>query len=82
MQDQHYIDVTVTCRWFALCDHDATGVIPHPVLGPVPACQRCAAKTGEWLRRATFSRSPAGDNRLACWDAETGELFARIGRDR
>jgi hypothetical protein len=32
------------CRWFALCDHEAVGTVPHPVLGDVPACQRCVDK--------------------------------------
>jgi hypothetical protein len=32
------------CRWFALCDHPAVGVIKHPILGLVPCCQRCAEK--------------------------------------
>lgn len=31
------------CQWFALCDHDATLTVPHPALGDVPACARCAA---------------------------------------
>jgi hypothetical protein len=29
------------CRWFALCANRATGVVPHPVLGSVPVCDRC-----------------------------------------
>jgi hypothetical protein len=32
------------CQWFALCDNIATGTLAHPVLGPVPICDRCAAK--------------------------------------
>lgn len=34
----------VACAWFALCDNTATALEPHPVLGPVPICNRCAAK--------------------------------------
>lgn len=34
----------VMCAWFALCDHTATALEPHPALGPVPICDRCAAK--------------------------------------
>ncbi|OCB43673.1 hypothetical protein A5721_23905 [Mycobacterium vulneris] len=34
----------VLCAWFALCDQTATALEPHPVLGPVPICDRCAAK--------------------------------------
>jgi hypothetical protein len=30
------------CRWFALCPNDATQTVPHPILGDVPACDRCA----------------------------------------
>lgn len=33
-----------TCKWFALCENAATLTIPHPILGDVPACQRCADK--------------------------------------
>lgn len=36
--------MNTTCEWFALCDHDAIGVTPHPILGDVPICQRCADK--------------------------------------
>jgi hypothetical protein len=31
------------CRWFALCNRPATTAVPHPVLGMVPCCDRCAA---------------------------------------
>jgi hypothetical protein len=30
------------CRWFALCNRAVTTAIPHPVLGMVPCCDRCA----------------------------------------
>lgn len=29
------------CQWFALCDRQATGTTPHPILGDVPTCDRC-----------------------------------------
>lgn len=29
------------CRWFAMCDNQATGTEPHPVLGDVKICDRC-----------------------------------------
>jgi len=32
------------CEWFALCDNIATATEPHPVIGSVPICDRCAAK--------------------------------------
>ena len=32
------------CKWFALCDNPATTTKPHPILGSVPICQRCADK--------------------------------------
>jgi hypothetical protein len=35
-------DVAVPCQWFARCDRNATTITPHPVLGDVPTCQRCA----------------------------------------
>lgn len=31
-----------TCRWFALCDRESTCFVDHPVLGPVPCCDKCA----------------------------------------
>ena len=34
------------CEWFAMCDHEAIGVVSHPVLGDVPICQRCADNMG------------------------------------
>jgi hypothetical protein len=34
------------CEWFALCDNPAVGTLPHPVLGDVPVCDRCADKVG------------------------------------
>lgn len=32
------------CEWFAGCDNDATTTRSHPVLGPVPICERCQSK--------------------------------------
>jgi hypothetical protein len=32
------------CEWYALCDHPATIFVRHPILGPVPTCDRCADK--------------------------------------
>lgn len=34
----------IECAWFALCDHTATSLEPHPVLGDVPICDRCREK--------------------------------------
>ena len=48
--DEHVADLTIVddeptiCEWFALCDHVATQTRPHPVLGDVPICDRCAAR--------------------------------------
>ena len=38
--------MTTTCEWFALCDNPTSEAADHPVLGPVPICERCAAKLG------------------------------------
>lgn len=27
-----------------MCTNEAVGVVPHPILGDVPCCQRCADK--------------------------------------
>lgn len=32
------------CEWYLLCDNSATGTTPHPILGEVPICQRCAGR--------------------------------------
>lgn len=39
----------VMCGWFARCQNYATHAEAHPVLGPVPACDRCTdiGKTAE-----------------------------------
>lgn len=34
------------CTWFARCPNDATHLVPHPIIGYVPACDRCAAFAG------------------------------------
>lgn len=35
---------TDICRWFVLCENEATSHRPHPILGPVPICDRCDDK--------------------------------------
>ena len=37
-------ELVTPCEWFALCDHEATGTMAHPILGDVPICDRCRAK--------------------------------------
>jgi hypothetical protein len=32
------------CLWFHGCTNPATHLEPHPILGGVPICDRCAAK--------------------------------------
>src|SRR3954469_12091660 len=34
----------MVCEWFALCENEATILVPHPVLDTVPCCDRCASK--------------------------------------
>lgn len=36
--------ISVECQWFARCENPATLTEPHPILGDVPLCQRCADK--------------------------------------
>jgi hypothetical protein len=43
-------DETV-CQWFALCTNPATVIVPHPILGDVPACIRCAELSGQTYRQ-------------------------------
>jgi hypothetical protein len=35
--------MTQFCRWFLFCGRPATQTRPHPTLGDVPVCYRCAA---------------------------------------
>lgn len=39
----------MSCQYFALCENSAIGVVPNPILGPVPCCQRCADRVGVTL---------------------------------
>jgi hypothetical protein len=32
------------CEYYLLCTNPATMLVSHPVLPPVPTCDRCAAK--------------------------------------
>lgn len=43
------------CQWFALCDHEAEWLVPHPILGLVPTCDRCLGRVGD-SRRAGAER--------------------------
>ena len=38
------VSVGQVCQWFALCDREATTTVAHPILGDVPACERCAER--------------------------------------
>jgi len=40
-------ETTTRCRWFLYCENPATATEPHPLLGNVPICPRCAG----WLAR-------------------------------
>lgn len=33
------------CQWFVMCGNEATHTRHHPILGDVPICDRCDAKT-------------------------------------
>lgn len=45
-EDETETEEIVKCEYFAMCDNDAVGTVPNPVLGPVPCCKRCADKVG------------------------------------
>lgn len=37
------INATI-CQWYARCYNPIAGTTPHPILGDVPICKRCADK--------------------------------------
>lgn len=43
-EDGTHIVGIPACQYYALCRNPADGTTPHPILGPVPTCARCAAK--------------------------------------
>lgn len=45
----------VACQAFALCDRPATGGYPHPILGAVLSCERCASKLDETLESVSVT---------------------------
>lgn len=53
-----------TCQWYAHCDNDALGTVPHPILGQVPTCVRCADIHGLQIERyrCTCDRDTLADN--------------------
>jgi hypothetical protein len=48
----------IKCRWFVMCENHAVTTEPHPTLGAVPICRRCANKVAAlrgpspWVQRA------------------------------
>jgi hypothetical protein len=42
----------MTCRWFLMCTREAVTTLPHPVLGEVPACARCAEKVQKLMEES------------------------------
>lgn len=51
--------ITIPCQWFAMCDNDAVGVVPHPALDVVPTCRRCADRFDLALTECEFQRTGA-----------------------
>lgn len=45
-----------TCQCFLLCNNKATTAIQHPILGSVPACQRCADKLNNLAKLSNDKR--------------------------
>lgn len=43
------------CEWFARCENEAAGIVRHPILGPVPTCERCTSMLGLELQREVWS---------------------------
>ena len=57
------------CGWFLLCGRPAVTTVPHPVLGDVPCCDRCA----------TFALGPV---EAGARIVEAAQAFAKQRRDR
>lgn len=36
----------LVCQQYARCTNTTLTVLPHPILGPVPCCTRCANRFG------------------------------------
>lgn len=56
-----------TCRYFALCDRPADGTYLHPILGPVPTCNRCADRVGITLDGDTMQTLTPTVAEIASW---------------
>ncbi len=78
------------CEWFLRCDHEAEGVLTHPVLGYVPTCGRCAERAEQKLQfRVLAAETDAGAPACPeCGSTESREYIAdtniecsRCGRD-
>ena len=41
---------SLKCGWFLGCKDEATVLVPHSLLGDVPACNRCAKRAGADLK--------------------------------
>lgn len=55
------IDRPIACRYFLMCDQEAIGTLPNPIIGPVPVCLRCATTVGAADRITPFSTTDRKD---------------------
>lgn len=39
------LELMGVCQWFLLCEREAELLVPHSILGAVPACSRCAERS-------------------------------------
>jgi len=68
-------DSFTVCEWFAYCENRATLTMPHPVLGSVPICERCASRPELAARRVDAVPLTSGGSDDA---APTNRLPARL----
>jgi hypothetical protein len=45
LDEVRVIGTALVCMWYAHCENEATVFLDHPVIGAVPACFDCAARS-------------------------------------
>lgn len=79
--DEVTIAATVTiCGWFATCENEATGTMPHPILGNVPTCDSCRQRAEAGRPQRQGSVNVMADESRIC--PKCGRLISVTKDDR